>query len=234
MFGRRAKTSRRQCPKCGQVTTLHYLSGLPLEMDLPQTLFPPAVIALIIANIVVLILAYTHGFADWVGSFGMVPAEVLRSRRLHTLLTHMFMHRGVLHLIGNMYFLYISGDNLEEPFGWHRFLGLFLVCGIVGALAHAVGTGAPRVPAVGAQGNQCIGSADNGQNAPPRQQCQKRGPRGHYRKPPRQQRHPCPVDRLEGAGIKIASYDGIQHDGRACQCEQHREPPGEWPASLLP
>ncbi|MFO7958596.1 MAG: rhomboid family intramembrane serine protease [Candidatus Brocadiia bacterium] len=136
----------------GLLAALHYLSGLPLEVDVPQTLFPPTVMALIIVNIAVLILAYTHGFADWVREFGMVPAEVLRGRRLHTLLTHMFMHGGVVHLVGNMYFLYISGDNIEERFGWHRFLGFFVLCGVVGALAHAVGAGDPQVPAVGASG----------------------------------------------------------------------------------
>ena len=73
-----------------------------------------------------------------------------------TLLTSMFMHGGLMHLLGNMLFLWIFGDNLEDRLGRVRYLIFYLVCGIIASLAHVFSTYAfgsnPYVPSLGASG----------------------------------------------------------------------------------
>ncbi len=72
-----------------------------------------------------------------------------------TLLTAMFMHGGIAHLLGNMWFLWIFGDNIEHDLGRARYLAFYLLCGILASLAHVMlnteGPGA-MVPSLGASG----------------------------------------------------------------------------------
>lgn len=73
-----------------------------------------------------------------------------------TLLTSMFMHGGLMHIFGNMLFLWIFGDNLEDRLGHVRYLIFYLVCGLIASIAHVVFTivfGAnPYIPSLGASG----------------------------------------------------------------------------------
>jgi membrane associated rhomboid family serine protease len=69
-----------------------------------------------------------------------------------TLLTSMFLHGGWMHLLGNMLYLWIFGDNLEKTMGAGRFLFFYLACGIAAGLAHILVSGASNVPTVGASG----------------------------------------------------------------------------------
>jgi membrane associated rhomboid family serine protease len=73
-----------------------------------------------------------------------------------TLLTSMFMHGGIAHLLGNMVYLWIFGDNVEDDLGPARYLIFYLVCGLIAALVHVVGTfvfnGNPYIPSLGASG----------------------------------------------------------------------------------
>jgi membrane associated rhomboid family serine protease len=76
-------------------------------------------------------------FADSLyGNFMMVPADILVGKNLHTLLTSMFLHADVFHIGGNMLFLYVFGDNVEDTFGHLRFLIFYLTCGIVADMVH--------------------------------------------------------------------------------------------------
>lgn len=75
----------------------------------------------------------------------MVPA-------LLTVVTSMFLHAGVVHLAGNMLFLWIFGDNVEDSMGHWRFLAFYLICGSAGALFHAAMDPTSQVPLVGASG----------------------------------------------------------------------------------
>lgn len=75
----------------------------------------------------------------------VVPAEL-------TLITSMFLHGGWLHLGGNMLFLWIFGDNVEDAMGPVRFLVFYLLCGIAAALAHVAVDPASQIPTVGASG----------------------------------------------------------------------------------
>jgi membrane associated rhomboid family serine protease len=94
--------------------------------------------------------------------FGVTPSQLGVGTRLpsgylqlpaeFTLVTYMFLHGGWLHLIGNMLFLWVFGDNVEDAMGHLRFLAFYLLCGIAGGLAHAITTSDPDVPLVGASG----------------------------------------------------------------------------------
>jgi membrane associated rhomboid family serine protease len=73
-----------------------------------------------------------------------------------TLLTSMFMHGGIAHLFGNMLYLWIFGDNVEDDLGPIRYLTFYLVCGVLASLAHVFSTfafgGNPYIPSLGASG----------------------------------------------------------------------------------
>ena len=69
-----------------------------------------------------------------------------------TLITTQFLHADFGHLIGNMIFLYIFGDNVEDAMGHASFVAFFLLCGILAALAHGISVPDARVPLIGASG----------------------------------------------------------------------------------
>jgi membrane associated rhomboid family serine protease len=129
-----------------------WLTGLPLELDQPQTLLPPVVIGVVAVNLAVLITSYVCGLPQAVEALGAVPADVVAGRRLYSLLTSMFVHAGFFHFLGNMYFLYVAGDNVEERLGHWRFLGFYLACGIVAGLAQVLSNVSSVLPCVGASG----------------------------------------------------------------------------------
>jgi membrane associated rhomboid family serine protease len=86
-----------------------------------------------------------------VGEFGFVPAEALRLGGL-TWLTSFFLHGGILHLIGNLYFLLIFGDNVEDHLGRWRYLLLILAATLTGDLVHVLAAPQSTVPSIGASG----------------------------------------------------------------------------------
>jgi membrane associated rhomboid family serine protease len=87
--------------------------------------------------------------------FVMVPSEIIQGMHLYTILTSMFMHAGLLHIFGNMLYLFVFGDNVEDVFGHVGYLGFYLLCGIVAAFAHiasVLGTPDLYLGVVGASG----------------------------------------------------------------------------------
>jgi membrane associated rhomboid family serine protease len=68
--------------------------------------------------------------------FTMIPLEVVHMQRLHTLITSMFMHASWIHLLGNMLFLYIFGDNVEDVFGHGGYITFYIVSGLAAAFTH--------------------------------------------------------------------------------------------------
>ena len=67
-----------------------------------------------------------------------LPAEIAQVPANVTLVTSMFLHGGLMHLVGNMLFLWVLGDNVEDALGHARFVAFYLASGIVAALSHAV------------------------------------------------------------------------------------------------
>lgn len=94
--------------------------------------------------------------------FGVIPAEARLGAGLRdvygvvpesvTFLTYLFVHAGWMHLIGNMLFLWVFGDNVEDAMGHLRFIVFYFACGAGAALAHAAATPTSEVPLVGASG----------------------------------------------------------------------------------
>lgn len=87
-------------------------------------------------------------FDDW----ALHPARIAEGQDLHTLVSAMFLHGGPMHIIGNMLFLFIFGDNLEDHFGHVGFLIFYIVTGFVASAAQIVADPASTIPNVGASG----------------------------------------------------------------------------------
>jgi membrane associated rhomboid family serine protease len=93
---------------------------------------------------------------------GLIPATVTGEGQLEpelmlvppvaTLVTAAFLHGGWMHLIGNMLYLWVFGDNVEDAMGHWRFLAFYLICGLVAGLTHIVADPGSTVPTVGASG----------------------------------------------------------------------------------
>lgn len=86
--------------------------------------------------------------------FGLatLPDELTLLPGWLTLLTSMFLHGGFAHLAGNMVFLWVFGDNVEDAMGHRRFVIFYLFCGVIAALAHAIVDPSSEVPMIGASG----------------------------------------------------------------------------------
>lgn len=85
----------------------------------------------------------------------MIPSAVIQGNNLYTFLTSMFLHADIIHLGGNMLFLYVFGDNVEDTFGHVRYLLFYLVAGIAASLLHISATlylGGSGIPTIGASG----------------------------------------------------------------------------------
>ncbi|WP_196816757.1 rhomboid family intramembrane serine protease [Candidatus Nitrosocosmicus oleophilus] len=88
-------------------------------------------------------------------NYGAIPDLILSGQNLGSIFSSMFMHGGIAHLLGNMFFLHVFGDNLEDRFGHFKYLMLYLFWGVMAAFAHsiyAVATGQGDIPAIGASG----------------------------------------------------------------------------------
>jgi membrane associated rhomboid family serine protease len=124
---------------------------------------PYLTILLIIANIVVYVWQLTGGSASLrlAYMYGAVPARLFGIAgnlpeaavpEPVTLITAMFMHGGFLHLFGNMLYLWIFGDNIEDVLGKPRFLLFYLVCGIIASFSHLLTQAQSQLPMIGASG----------------------------------------------------------------------------------
>ncbi|MBI4564455.1 MAG: rhomboid family intramembrane serine protease [Planctomycetes bacterium] len=105
--------------------------------------------ALLAANVAAFFLAVQSPRPDHVVEvYALVPARW----ELKTLITSMFLHADLWHLFGNMLFLWIAGDNVEDRLGHGAYVVFYLAAGVAGSLAHVVTTAAPHVPTIGASG----------------------------------------------------------------------------------
>ena len=133
--------------------------------------FPYVTVALIVLNVGIYMVLQTGWFIpledENLTAFAVVPTQFLAStggdssvlasggvllpERL-TLVTYMFLHGGWIHLIGNMLFLWVFGDNIEDAMGHMRFIMFYLMCGIFAALAHTYMLPHSDLPLIGASG----------------------------------------------------------------------------------
>jgi len=124
---------------------------IPLRDVIPSRTKPGITISLIVANILIFLFQSTLGdkaHETFIYSFGLVPAYF----SFATVFTAMFVHGGLAHLVGNMLFLWIFGDNIEDRLGHGRYLTFYLVCGFIAALSQLFLDPDSTVPMVGASG----------------------------------------------------------------------------------
>jgi membrane associated rhomboid family serine protease len=114
---------------------------------------PVVTYALIALNALVFFLELNQG-ESFVRHWAVVPRQLVAnpSTEIPTIFTSMFMHAGWMHLLGNMLFLWIFGDNVEERLGRARFLIFYLACGIAATLAQVAVSAESRIPNLGASG----------------------------------------------------------------------------------
>ena len=155
---------------------------IPLKDINPTRTFPFFTVSLIVINCLVFFLQLGHGLEESVLSYGAIPYFFFRpqaesavyleiphryarfwgTRRIEvekpkpggfgSLLTSMFMHGDLFHLLFNMLFLWVFGNNIEDRFGHFKFIIFYLVCGVGAAFAHAVFNPDSLIPMVGASG----------------------------------------------------------------------------------
>jgi membrane associated rhomboid family serine protease len=141
---------------------------IPLSDDNPlkSVRFQWVTVCLIAVNAVVFLLENTPDGQAAIASFALVPSELFHVRILGgtvlapdqpfqvpeglTLVTYQFLHSDILHLLSNMLFLWVFGDNVEDAMGHFKFLAFYLLCGIAGGLAHSYILPDSRLPLIGA------------------------------------------------------------------------------------
>jgi len=123
----------------------------PLRDTEPSYTKPLVTVVLIAINL--LVFLYMVSLDGWsrnafVATYGLVPAQFTWT----SLLTCMFLHGGWMHVLGNMWFLWIFGDNIEDILGHGKYLLFYLACGLLAGLAQYVMNLGSQVPMVGASG----------------------------------------------------------------------------------
>ncbi len=136
---------------------------IPIRDTQPSYSIPVVTYFLMAINLFAFILQIQVGFNNeaFFYTYGLVPAkytvhDISRHfsfvNQLISLLSYMFLHGGFFHFVGNMWSLYIFGDNVEEHFGSFRFLGFYLICGVISGLLHFMLNPASSIPTIGASG----------------------------------------------------------------------------------
>ncbi len=134
-----------------------FLTGLPIEAyNPPRKRVPYVTIGLLVLNTLIFILMTRMGNVMSIfTAYGAVPEQILNKQNLLALLTHAFLHAGFAHWLGNMYFLWTFGDNVEDRLGHVQFLFFYLFCAVTACLCQVwvmMLLGQNSIPLVGASG----------------------------------------------------------------------------------
>lgn len=134
----------------------------PFRDNIRSATFPVITKALILANVLAFFYELSLGkdLDGFFQSFAVIPAKVLAFSGLGGFVadvavpftTSIFLHGGWMHLIGNMWYLWIFGDNVEDRLGHARFLVFYLICGAGASVAHVLLNPESSVPSIGASG----------------------------------------------------------------------------------
>lgn len=137
---------------------------IPLHDDNPTRIMPIFTVGLIILCVLTFLwqLSFGNAMQNVVYSLGATPAilfgyydlptEIVRVPDWMTAFTSMFLHGGWMHLLGNMLYLWIFGNNIEDAMGHIRFIIFYLLCGLVALFANALPDTSSTIPMIGASG----------------------------------------------------------------------------------
>ena len=136
---------------------------IPIRDAIRSRTFPVINVVIIVLNVLVFLWQLSQGpqLKEALFLYGIVPlrysdpelsANFTRFQQYLPFLTSMFLHGGFLHIIGNMWFLYIFGDNIEDRLGHFRYLFFYLLCGVTAGLVHLFTNWDSKIPTIGASG----------------------------------------------------------------------------------
>ncbi|MGB9683175.1 MAG: rhomboid family intramembrane serine protease [bacterium] len=137
---------------------------IPLRDNIPSRRFPIINILLIIVNFIVFFyeISLGNGLQRFILQYGIVPArivkEIISFKSSYILLlirpffSAIFIHGGWYHILSNMLYLWIFGDNVEDRMGHFRYLIFYLLCGFTSSIAHIVTNMSSTIPTIGASG----------------------------------------------------------------------------------
>jgi membrane associated rhomboid family serine protease len=121
--------------------------------------FPIVNVTIVVANILVFLLELyvlstsgQAGFEKFVGTYAFIPDSLGSVGAPLTIVTALFLHAGILHIIGNMMYLLPFGDNVEDRLGHLRYLVFYLLCGIGANIVYALFNSGSTIPLLGASG----------------------------------------------------------------------------------
>lgn len=118
---------------------------------------PPPVVnwSLILINVLVFlyeVILSQQAQANFIEHYGVIPVQILQGNNLISLITSMFLHGGWMHIIGNMLFLWVFGDNVEQVLGHIPYLIFYFVGGLAASAAHILFNANSTIPSIGASG----------------------------------------------------------------------------------
>jgi len=132
---------------------------IPLKDENPTRTFPFITIAIIIINAAVFIYELMPGeaLADKISEFAVIPYNITNINLnnpevLLTLVSSLFLHAGFAHIFGNMLYLWVFANNIEDRLGHFRFLFFYLICGVMATLGHIITAPNSKLPLIGASG----------------------------------------------------------------------------------
>lgn len=130
---------------------------IPLKDENPTETFPFVTIIIIVINALVFIYELMLGdqLQNKITQFAVIPYNITHMSNpsvLLTLTTSLFFHGGFAHILGNMLYLWVFGNNIEDRLGHFRFIVFYLVCGIVATFGHIVTAVDSKLPVIGASG----------------------------------------------------------------------------------
>ena len=136
---------------------------IPIRHTLPRRTAPAVTRSLVAVNVIVFLSQLLSGSMGetLVQVFGFMPARLIDPSAFHyswweaalTLLTSLFLHGGFVHLFGNMIYLWVFGDAVEDSFGHGGYLLFYLTCGAIGSAVHTIVFPHSTVPSIGASGS---------------------------------------------------------------------------------
>jgi len=136
---------------------------IPIRDKNPSGTFPYITIGIIVINVLIFLyeLSLDSGLGEFIMKYAVLPLKIKHYSQDPDLtftsisfpfVSSMFLHGGFIHLIGNMWYLWIFGDNIEDKLGHFKFFGFYILCGIIASSVHVLFNSQSDIPCIGASG----------------------------------------------------------------------------------